>query len=108
MAAVLGVFEQAVLLAVIRLEGEAYGRAILNDVQERLQRPVSVGAVQATLSRLERKGLLKSSLGSGTEIRAGRPRRFYRIGPAGQRALSDARVAVNTLWRGFRPRKEYA
>jgi len=104
----LGVFEQAVLLAVVRLGEEAYGRAILIEVQERLQRDVSAGAIQATLARLEQKGLLDSRLGPGTEIRAGRPRRFYRIGPAGSRALNEAHGAVSSLWRGFRPRKGYA
>jgi len=106
----LGVFEQAVLLAVIRLGEEAYGRAILTEVKERLQRDVSAGAIQATLARLEQKGLLDSRIGPGTEIRAGRPRRFYRIGPAGARALNDAHDAVTSLWRGFgsRRRKGYA
>jgi PadR family transcriptional regulator PadR len=104
----LGVFEQAVLLSVIRLGEEAYGRAILTDVQERLQRTVSAGAIQATLARLEQKGLLLSRLGPGTEVRAGRPRRFYRPGPAGLRALNEAHDAVSSLWRGFRPRKGYA
>lgn len=104
----LGVFEQAVLLAIVRLGEDAYGRTILNDVQDHLARPISAGAVQATLSRLEAKGLLTSRLGPGTEIRAGRPRRFYRLGPAGVRALNEARVAVNTLWRGFQPRKGHA
>jgi len=97
-----------VLLAVVRLGGDAYGRAILTEVQERLQRDVSAGAIQATLARLEQKGLLASKLGPGTEIRAGRPRRFYRLGPAGVRALNDAHDEVSSLWRGFRPRKGYA
>jgi PadR family transcriptional regulator PadR len=105
---VLGVFEQAVLLAVVRLGDEAYGRAILTEVKERLQREVSAGAIQATLARLEGKGLLLSRLGPGTEIRAGRPRRFYRLGPAGSGALDDAHRAVSSLWRGFKPRKGYA
>jgi PadR family transcriptional regulator PadR len=102
------VFEQAVLLAVVRLGEDAYGRSILTDVQQRLQRNISAGAIQATLARLEQKGLLASRLGPGTEIRAGRPRRFYRIGPAGARALNEAHDAVHSLWRGFRPRKGYA
>ena len=102
MADVLGAFEQAVLLAVLRLHEGAYGRAILKDVQARLDRHVAAGAVHATLVRLERKGLLKSSLGPGTEVRAGRPRRFYTLQPSGRRALNDARAAVNTLWRGFK------
>jgi DNA-binding PadR family transcriptional regulator len=105
----LGVFEQAVLLAVVRLRDEAYGRTILNDVQDRLQRDVSAGAVQATLARLEQKGLVTSRLGPGTEIRVGRPRRLYRVAADGVRALDEARDAVTSLWRGFeRPRKGYA
>jgi PadR family transcriptional regulator, regulatory protein PadR len=102
MSDVLGNFEQAVLLSVLRLSEEAYGRAILNEVQERLDREVAAGAVHATLNRLEEKGLLTSSLGPGTELRAGRPRRYYKLSSSGQRALNDARAAVNNLWRGFR------
>jgi len=51
-----GAFEQAVLLAVVRLRDEAYGRAILKDVQARLERDVAAGAVHATLERLEEQG----------------------------------------------------
>jgi len=101
MADVLGAFEQAVLLAVVRLGDEAYGRAILKEVQTRLERDVAAGAVHATLERLENKGLLASRLGSGTPVRAGRPRRYYRLQPAGIRALNDARAAVDTLWQGL-------
>ena len=102
MADVLGSFEQAVLIAVMRLRDEAYGRAILKDVQARLERDVAPGAVHATLDRLEKKGLLASKLGSGTPVRAGRARRYYRLMPAGIRALNDAREAVDNIWRGFK------
>ena len=109
MADVLGAFEQAVLLAIVRLRGEAYGRAILKEVQERLGRNVAAGAVHATLERLENKGLVGSRLGSGTPIRAGRPRRYYRLQPRGVRALNEARAAAKTLWRGLKwPLKEHA
>jgi DNA-binding PadR family transcriptional regulator len=102
MAEVLGAFEQAVLLALVRLGDEAYGRAILKEVQERLERDVAAGAVHATLERLQNKRLIASRLGPGTEVRAGRARRYYRIQPAGVRALNDARAAVDTLWHGIR------
>ena len=102
MAGVLGTFEQAVLLAVLRLGSGAYGRAVLNEVQARLGRDVAAGAVHSTLVRLEEKGLLSSDLGSGSEVRAGRPRRYYSLDPSGVRALNEARAAVSTLWRGFR------
>jgi PadR family transcriptional regulator len=101
MADVLGSFEQAVLLGVLRLGDDAYGRAILKEVQRRLERDVAHGAVHATLERLESKGLLRSHLGSGTPIRAGRARRYYRVQAAGIRALNDARAAVESLWHGL-------
>jgi DNA-binding PadR family transcriptional regulator len=102
MAEVLGAFEQAVLLALLRLGDDAYGRAILKEVQERLERDVAAGAVHATLERLQRKALIASRLGSGTPIRAGRARRYYRIQPSGIRALNDAREAVDAMWHGFK------
>jgi DNA-binding PadR family transcriptional regulator len=102
MAEILGTFEQAVLLSVIRLRDEAYGRGILREVGTRLAREVSPGAVQATLERLENKGMLRSRLGPGTAVRAGRPRRFYRVEPAGILALNEARTTVEDLWRGMR------
>ena len=102
MAESLGAFEQAVLLSIVRLGDEAYGRAILKEVQERLERDVAAGAVHATLERLQGKGLIASRLGSGTAIRGGRARRFYKVQPAGVRALNDARAAIDNLWHGFR------
>ena len=109
MADVLGAFEQAVLLAIVRLRDEAYGRAILKEVQERLGRNVAAGAVHATLERIENKGLVASRLGSGTPIRAGWPRRYYRLQPRGARALNEARAAAETLWRGLKwPLKVHA
>ena len=102
MAEVLGNFEQAVLLAIIRLRDEAYGRAILQEIETRLGRDVAAGAVHATLERLENKGLVTSHLGSGTAIRAGRPRRYYQLKSSGMSALNDARATVEDLWRGLR------
>ena len=96
---VLGAFEQAVLLGILRLGHEAYGRAILKNVRARLERDVAPGAVHATLERLERKKLVSSTLGSGTPVRA---RRYYRLTPAAVRALNDARAAADNVWRGLR------
>jgi PadR family transcriptional regulator len=101
MADVLGAFEQAVLLAVVRLGSGAYGRAILREVEARLDREIAPGAVHATLERLENKRLVMSRLGSGTPLRAGRARRYYRVQAAGIRALNDARAVVDSLWRGL-------
>jgi PadR family transcriptional regulator PadR len=102
----LGIFEQAVLLALVRpqteLGKEGYGRAILKEVQHRLGREVSAGAVYATLDRLETKGLVSSELGPGTPVRGGRPKRHYRIEADGLRALHAVRTATTRLWEGIR------
>jgi PadR family transcriptional regulator PadR len=101
MADHLGTFEQAVLLAIVRLGEGAYGRAILKEVQTRRERDVAAGAVQATLERLERKKVVSSRLGTGTPIRSGRARRFYRLEPTGFHALNEARTAIDNLWHGI-------
>ena len=97
----LGQFEQAVLVSLVRLGDDAYGRAILNEVQKRLDRDVSAGAVYATLERLEAKGLASSKLAPGTAIRGGRARRYFVATAAGIRALNDAKEASDFLWRGL-------
>jgi DNA-binding PadR family transcriptional regulator len=102
----LGALEQAVLLALVQprtaLGKEAYGRAILKEVEHRLNREVAAGAVYATLDRLEAKGLVASQLGPGTPVRGGRPKRHYTVRPDGIRALNHAKAAIDRLWAGLR------
>ena len=97
----LGTFEQAVLVAIVSLDNEAYGRAILKEVETRLQRKVAAGAIYATLDRLEDKKLVASELGAGTPKRGGRPRRFYALRPAGLQALDESRTTAKNVWRGI-------
>src|SRR6266446_1076425 len=101
MADIIGHFEQAVLVSLIHLDKDAYGRAILHEIQVRLKRDVSAGAVYATLERLEAKGLASSKLAPGTAIRGGRARRYFAPTGAGVRALNDAKSATDSLWRGL-------
>lgn len=96
-----GTFEQAVMLAVVRLGEGAYGRAVLKEVQVRLEREVAAGAVYATLQRLEDKGQLSSRLAPGTAVRGGRARRYYTVAASGFQSLNDARSALDGLWRGL-------
>lgn len=104
MADLLGTFEQIVLLAVLGLDDQAYGRAVLRAVQSATQedRPISAGAVYATLDRVEAKGLLASRVEQGTPARGGRARRFYRLTPTGASALTQARKTLEKMWQGKR------
>jgi DNA-binding PadR family transcriptional regulator len=100
MADLLGAFEQAVLLAVWNLAGQAYGRAILRGTQAALDRQAAAGAVYATLDRLEQKGMLISRVETGTPARSGRARRYYRLTAVGVGALNESKAALEQMWRG--------
>jgi PadR family transcriptional regulator, regulatory protein PadR len=107
-AAVLGDFEQLVLLGVLRLElqNSAYGAAIRQEIHARSGRDVSINAVYTTLDRLESKGLLKSWVGDPTPQRGGRRRKFYEIRPAGIAALRQAYRAFTAMADGLQDRLE--
>jgi DNA-binding PadR family transcriptional regulator len=94
----LGDIEHFVLVALLRLGGEAYGVPILEEITARTGRAVSRPAVYIALRRLEAKGLLRSRLGEATAERGGRARRYFRITRAGARQLEDARVAFTRMW----------
>ncbi len=96
----LGEFEQVVLLAVARLGGDGYGVTIRQEIEKQARREVTIGAVYATLSRLEEKGLAASWEGEAEARRGGRARRHYRIEPAGERALHATRVMMDRMWDG--------
>jgi DNA-binding PadR family transcriptional regulator len=94
-------FEQQVLLAVWRLDGEAYGASVRDELEARTQRSIAQGAVYVTLVRLEKKGLLRSKLSDPTPVRGGKAKRLFEILPAGVEGLHAARVAMNRLWEGL-------
>jgi DNA-binding PadR family transcriptional regulator len=96
-----GEFEQVVLLAVAQLGRDGYGVTIQREIQRRSRRRVSLGAVYATLARLEEKGYVASRRGEATAVRGGRARRHFAIRPAGMRALAFARGVLDRMWEGL-------
>lgn len=92
----LGSFEEQVLLAVIRTAAGAYGMAVRREIESVSGRDVSIGAVYATLDRLEAKGLLKS----GRELGTG-SRRVFAATRAGVAALAETRAMRQRLWQGI-------
>lgn len=85
----LGAFEELVLLAVVGQAGAGYGVTIRADLESETGETISLGAVYATLDRLERKGLVRSALGAATAERGGRRKRVFRVTGAGSAALRD-------------------
>src|SRR5688572_2436926 len=97
----LGELEEIVILAIGILYKEAYGVAIKNEIETRLARNVSMGAMHTALVRLEDKGYIKSYDGEGTEERAGRPKKYFQITALGKKAMQYSRDTRNDLWRAI-------
>ena len=97
----LGEMELMVLLAVVRLEDEAYGVPISKELLSLAGREVALGSIYAALDRLQQKRLVTSSLGDPTPERGGRAKRYFRVTPTGVRALKMTRTALTNLWSGI-------
>jgi DNA-binding PadR family transcriptional regulator len=100
----LGEFEQLVLIAVVRLEDDAYGATIRREIEARTKRRLSISSVYTTLDRLEQKGLVRSWIGEPTPERGGRRRKFFALQPAGARALRAAYRAYTGMAAGLEHR----
>jgi DNA-binding PadR family transcriptional regulator len=97
----LGEFEEIVLLTVAILHKDAYGVSIKEEIEARMTRDVSMGALHAALLRLEDKGYIKSFAGEANEERAGRPRRYFQMTALGKRALEYSRTIREELWKAI-------
>ena len=89
--------ETAVLLAILRLEKDAYGVAIREDVSQFIQKKISYGTLYSYLDQLFRKGFLEKSYGKPTPERGGRRKIFHRLTPKGQQALREAYEIQKTM-----------
>jgi PadR family transcriptional regulator PadR len=101
----LGELEQIVMLAVARLEGEAYGMSIRREIELRTGRDVAIGAVYSTLERLQGKGYVDAASPAGADTRDGRARRFYQLTRSGVDALDAASEMQMRMWAGLRLKK---
>jgi len=101
MRAYLTDFELMILLSVLRLGDDAYGVPIAREIETTGRRQVVLAAVYAALDRLETNGLVSSSIGDPTPERGGRAKRFFRVTPAGLRAVRQTQRALTSLWTGI-------
>src|SRR5688572_22064014 len=105
-AAVLGEFEQLVLLALVRLGNGAYGATIRREIQDRTHREIPIGSVYVTLARLERKKMVVSYVGMPSRERGGRRRKHYILNDPGQHALGRAYRALLAMSEGIQKQLE--
>ncbi len=93
--------EEFILLAVWRLQDDAYSIPIRKQISEITGRNWSLGAVYMPLERLVKKGYLDSYLSETTPERGGRHKRIYRLTPEGKRALIRIREVEQAMWAGI-------
>ena len=101
----LGELEQIVLLAVARLEDDAYGMSIRREIEQRAGRSVAIGAVYATLERLEEKGYVRTIERRRPADADARARRFFELTTSGIDALRAASALHDRMWAGLRLRR---
>ena len=92
----LGTFEEQVMLAVLRTKDEAYGMTVRREIEAVTGREVAVGAVYATLDRLEAKTLVDSKRANVDGV----SRRLFIVTPSGAQALADSKAMRERLWKG--------
>ena len=96
----LGEFEYLLIATAVRLGDEAYGAAIVQEIERTCDRKCSIGALYTTLDRLESKALIKTSIGQPTQARGGRARRMVKVTAKGRAAATGFYEAVRKVSRG--------
>jgi PadR family transcriptional regulator PadR len=95
---ILSRLEEIVLLSIWRLQDNAYGITILDEVQKATEKTWLTGSIYASLGRLQRQGLVESIQGDPTPERGGRFKIFYRLTSEGQDALLAVQKINDSLW----------
>jgi PadR family transcriptional regulator PadR len=98
----LGSLEHIVLLAVMRLGSNAYGVTVRREIECATGRDISIGAVYATLVRLESKGLIRSHTGEPTAERGGRAKRYFHMTATGESALRSTHEIIQKMSAGLK------
>ena len=104
MSSPLGDLEQLLLFAVVRLGGIASGADIRDEVELRIGRSISPGAVYTVMARLEERGFVTSAIGGSAPERGGRRKKFYQIEPQGAKALESAYDQLSSMAKGIVPK----
>ena len=94
-------FELYVMLALVRLGDEAYGVSIRQEIEARTGRPVSIGAVYATLGRLEDKDFVTHTVSDPLPVPGGRSRKYFVLTAAGNAALGHSAAMLAQMMEGL-------
>lgn len=94
----LGEFQEIVMLSILILDKNAYGVTIQEEIDRRMKRSISRGALHTALTRLEEKGLIASDYGDPSPERGGRRKRYYEVTNKGLATLQEAKELRENMW----------
>jgi DNA-binding PadR family transcriptional regulator len=94
----LGYLEEMVLLLILTMNNEAYGLSVSEAYQTHTGKSISISAIHTVLSRLEKKGLIRSEMRGATEERGGRRKRIFEASAAGRETIDQIRLSREQLW----------
>lgn len=94
----LTVYESIILLAIWKLEENAYGVTIREKIKNIAQRSISYGTLYSYLDQIHRKGYVSKSIGTPLPERGGRRKIFYKLTPEGVAALKAANRLQKVIW----------
>lgn len=94
----LGYLEETVLLLIMVMEDEAYGFSVAEAYKTHLGKSISISAIHTVLSRLEKKGLIVSSMGGASEERGGRRKRIFTATDDGKTVIAELKASRQLLW----------
>lgn len=94
----IGEFEEIILLAVAALSPNAYGFAIMEQLENATHRNLSLTSLHASFNRLQVKGFLTSRFGEPTKVRGGKRKKFFELTPDGVEAIKKAREIRSGFW----------
>ena len=95
----IGELEELILLTVGILYKQAYGVAVMDEIERQTGRALNISAVHAVLKRLEEKGLVTSQMSDPTQERGGRRKRIFFLTATGKKELEEANALRNQLFK---------
>ena len=93
--------EEIILLSIWRLQDNAYGMTIRQEVIKATGKNWLLGAIYGPLGRLQKNGLVKTVKGAPTSERGGRAKVFYQLTPEGRKALLEIERVNSIIWTGI-------
>ncbi len=92
--------DEILMLAILRLDNNAYGVSIIKEVGERTGKKLTFGSLWVSMDILHKRGYVKKSMADPTPQRGGRSKIYYSLTPKGIRVLEETREFQKSLWKG--------